>query len=182
MIRTVCRGLVFSLALATALPAQKSSAPVADALRAVLQRAQRIVVAADEMPAEKYALKPMPERPSYGGLLTSVASGNDILCAAIAGTKASEQAETDARADIEATAGLKDVVVARLKESFDYCTKALGSLGDAKLGDNVPFPGGLQVTRARVILILAAQWEGVYELQAPYFSLNDLPFPKNLPP
>src|SRR2546425_7979879 len=41
----------------------------------------------------------------------------------------------------------KDKLVAGLKESFQFCSTALGSIQDAQLGDSVPFFGGRKVTR-----------------------------------
>jgi hypothetical protein len=96
-----------------------------------------------------------------------LAEGNDYLCGTIGGVKAPERtkiAETDA----------KDVLVARLKETFAFCDKTLASLDDSKLGEMVPFFGGKTRSRAAVMTITTGDWADHYSQSAIYLRLNGL--------
>src|SRR5947209_560771 len=62
--------------------------------------------------------------------------------------------------------------VAGLKESFQFCSTALGSIQDAQLGDSVPFFGGRKVTRGVAVLVTVADWADHYSQLAIYLRLN----------
>lgn len=152
----------------TSVAQHASSSPVMDALRARLSGAQRnLVGAAETMPADKYGYKATPAQMSFGEMVLHVARANDFVCAAIGSTKAPE------RPKLEATAA-KDSLVARLKQSFDFCATVLASVDDSKLGDLVPFFGSRQVSRATAVLELPADWGDHYAAQAMYLRLNGL--------
>src|SRR5216117_4282089 len=113
--------LIASLLLlqaAAAQPAMASKSPVADALRQMEQRYARILVAAAEaMPADKYSYRPTPAQMSFAEVQVHlIKEGNDLLCGKVAGMA------PPTRTAIDTTAG-KDALVARLKESFDFCTQ-----------------------------------------------------------
>ncbi len=166
-----------ALALCAASPAMAQTAqqasqpmqnPVSNALRTELQRAERnLVGAAEEMPADKYAFKPTEAQMSFGQLVLHVAGSNDFMCSTISGTKAPE------RTKLQATDS-KDVLVARIKESFAFCTSSLAQLDDSRMGDMVPFFGGRQVARAGAVLGLTGDWYDHYSASAIYLRLNGL--------
>lgn len=167
--RALLRGISLSLCFAAAPAlAQQTPNPVSTSLRMELQRAQRnLVAAADEMPADKYGFKPTEAQMSFGQLVLHVAGSNDFMCGTISGTKAPE------RTKLQATDS-KDALVARIKESFAFCTTALAQLDDSKLGDNVPFFGGRQVSRAAAVLGLIGDWYDHYSASATYLRLNGM--------
>src|SRR5437660_4306717 len=117
---------------AAAAPAAASANPVADALRAMEQRFSRILIAAAEaMPADKYSYRPTPAQMSFAQIQAHLANeGNDLLCSKVAGVPAPQ------RAAVDTTAG-KDQLVARLKDTFQFCETAFAHLDDSKLNEPI---------------------------------------------
>jgi len=125
------------------------------------------MAAADEMPADKYSYKPTPAQMTFGAIVAHLADGNDYFCGAIGGVKAPD------RSKIAATDS-KDVLVARLKETFAFCDQALASLDDSKLSEQLPFFGGKTRTRASIMTITTGDWADHYSQSAIYLRLNGL--------
>ena len=147
------------------LPAQN---PVATALQsAALEAGRNLVESAEEMPADKYGFKPTPAQMSFAQVVLHVAGGNAMMCGWIAGTKAPEQAKLSPD-------DAKEKLVARLKDSFTFCTSALAQVDDSKLGDSIPSPGRRKVTRAAEMVDLAVDWADHYSQLAIYLRLNGL--------
>jgi len=145
-----------------------AQAPVSNALRfATAGAARNLVEAAEAMPADKYGFKPTPAQMSFGDVVVHLAEGNDMMCGWISGTTA------PAAAKVAAT-DPKDKLVARLKQSFDFCTSAFANLDDSKLGDSIPFFGGRKMTRASQMFIVATDWADHYSQVAIYLRLNGL--------
>src|SRR3977135_582568 len=107
---------------ATVLFAQTAKAPVTSAVKEILPRQQKnLIAAAEEMPADKYSYKPTPEQISFAHLILHIASSNVSLCGKIgdlAAPKRDELKESDG----------KEKLVAELKASFDFCRGALAKL------------------------------------------------------
>ena len=142
--------------------------PVATALQSVAARAERnLVEAAEEMPADKYGFKPTPAQMSFGQVVLHVAGGSALMCGWIAGQAVPEQAKLTPD-------DAKEKLVARLKDSFSFCTSALAQVEDSRLGDSIPFFGGRKVTRAAEMLALADDWADHYSQVAIYLRLNGL--------
>jgi len=145
-----------------------STAPVAQAFRDYGKRAAtNLIAAAEEMPAEKYSFKPTPAQMSFGDVVAHVAEGNDYFCSTIAGTKAPTRTKvsgTDAKATL----------VARLRETFQFCDQALASLDDSKLGEELPFFGGRTRSRAGIMTAKTGDWGDHYSQAAIYLRLNGL--------
>jgi hypothetical protein len=168
---------MFLVILAAALvpfaaPAQQAPAPdanpVSSALRAIVARESRVVVAgAEEMPADKYSYHPTPEQMTFGKLVAHMATSNFGLCSTISGVPAPKSdplAETDP----------KDKLVGALKASFDFCTQSLANLDDSKLGEQLPFFGGRTAPRATLMFVLASDFADHYSAEASYLRLNGL--------
>ena len=68
----------------------------------------------------------------------------------------------------------KDKLVPAVKESPDFCSRALASLQDSKLGDTVKFFGGRPATRARALIELTDDLEDHYSQLASYMRLNGM--------
>ncbi len=155
--------------LATPVVASAQTAnPVSDALRQTVQHAAKnMVAAAEEMPADKYSYRPTPKQMSFGQLLLHVTGANAFMCSSIAGKQRPQWSKLTPTSP-------KDQLVARLKESFQYCTESLQGLTDAHLGDKIPFFGGRQLTRAAVILDASGDWADHYGQAATMLRLNGM--------
>jgi hypothetical protein len=171
MMRPLLTGMALSAFVLTApmttpLAAQQSSNPVSGALKSQLKTAERnLVAAAEAMPADKYGFKPTAAQMSFGQLVLHVAGSNVFMCSTIAGTKPPQLTKLD-------TTATKDVLLARIKESFAYCTTTLAAVDDSKLGDMVPFFGGRTISRAGAMMDLAGDWADHYGASAIYLRLN----------
>ena len=160
--------IVALVAVPSAARAQDAPNPVSTALRSSLAGAQRnFVESAEEMPADKYGFKPTPQQMSFGQLMLHVAGSNMFMCSVIAGEKMPQAAKLTPDAP-------KEQIVARLKESFAYCTTELAKVDDSKLGESVPFFGGRTVTRAAAMLGLSEDWGDHYSAAATWLRLNGL--------
>lgn len=150
-----------------AAPSEIVANPVSGFVKAGIARYEKTMVAAAEaMPAEKYAYKPSPEMNSYGHLIMHIAQSNTTFCSKISGKAApdSKLAETDG----------KDKLVAALKESFAFCTSAMASVDDSKLGEQFIFFGGRPISRGGALVALAGSWTDHYATQAIYLRLNGI--------
>ena len=164
-------GLLVAPALAAqaAPAAAPSTKPVSDALRAMTMRYTRILVAAAEaMPADKYNYRPTPAQMSFAMIQVHLANeGNDLLCGKVAGVPAPQRAAVD-------TTMTKDQLVARLKETFEFCTQAFANLDDSKLAEPIQLFGPNPVSRAAAMMITVGDWADHYSQEANYLRLNNL--------
>ncbi len=160
--------VTLAVALLPRLVAAQGS-PVADALRDFnTNQGKNLTAAADLFPADKYSYRPTPAQMSVAMVIVHLAQGNDFFCGAISGTKA------PTRTKIDTTAG-KPALVARLKETFDFCTSSLASVDDSKLSEQLPWFGkGQTKTRAAVEMITAADWADHYSQLSNYLRLNGM--------
>jgi len=158
--------LAAQAAASAAAPASKS--PVADGLRGMEQRFSRILIAAAEaMPADKYTYRPTPAQMSFAQIQVHLANeGNDVLCGNTAGTEAPKRAAVD-------TTATKEQLVARLKETFQFCEQAFAKMDDSKLADPVSM-FGMNMNRAMAVLITVADWSDHYSQEANYLRLNSI--------
>jgi hypothetical protein len=164
------RSLRVAALIACSLPsaALAQGAPVADAFREMASRqARNLVAAAEVMPADKYGYKPTPAQMSFAAVIGHLAGGNDYFCSALAGVAAPK------RAELGKDAG-KDKLVARLKETFQFCDTALAKLDDSKLDAKLPFFGQQEISRAAMILATTEDWGDHYSQLANYLRLNNL--------
>jgi len=158
--------LVAALGFLPALAAAQN--PVSDALRATEQRqARNLVAAADLFAADKYVYKPTDAQMSVGEIVVHLSEGNDQLCGTLGGTPAPHRTALAAGAT-------KDQLLARLRETFQFCETALAGVTDAKMNDQVPFFGGRQVSRGNLVLATVADWADHYSQLAIYLRLNNL--------
>jgi hypothetical protein len=150
------------------LAAQDPSTPVSDALRSAAGRAEsNFIAAAEAMPAGRYAFKPTPAQMSFGEVIAHMSTGNDGLCSSIGGLAAPKRSEVGAEAP-------KEKLVARLRETFQFCASALAGVNDSRLGAKVPYFGAGEISRAAVIVAAAEEWAGHYSQLAVYLRLNGL--------
>ena len=109
-----------------------SANPVSDALRNMEQRSARnLIAAAEAMPADKYNYRPTPAQMSFALIQVHLATeGNDVLCSKTAGVPAPQRTPID-------TTASKEQLVARLKETFQFCEQAFAKMDDSKLAEPV---------------------------------------------
>ncbi|MGH7525702.1 MAG: DinB family protein [Gemmatimonadales bacterium] len=156
----------WSLAAAGAVPDPAS--PVSEAVRSSIGRAaSNFITAAEDMPAARYGFKPTPAQMSFGDVIAHMAAGNDALCSSIGGVAAPKRSEVGAGAP-------KEKLVARLRETFQFCESALAQVNDSRLGEKVPYFGDQAVSRAAVMVAAAEEWAGHYSQLAVYLRLNGL--------
>src|SRR6266566_142791 len=151
---------------AAAAPASKS--PVADGLRGMHQRFSGILIAAAEaMPAEKYNYRPTPAQMSFAQIQVHLANeGNDVLCGKTAGVEPPKRVAVDSTAT-------KEQLVARLKETFQFCEQAFAKMDDSKLAESVSM-FGMNLSRATAVLITVGDWADHYSQEANYLRLNGI--------
>jgi hypothetical protein len=164
-------GLFVALLCSTAMLAQQASTPVANPVATTVKTqlprfSKNMVGAADAMPADKYSFKPTPEMNTFGHLVLHSLQANNNLCSKISGGAAPEVTLTDTDA--------KEKLVAGLKASFDFCTTALASADDSKLGEPITLGPNRQTTRAGVMILLSDEWFDHYGTQAVYLRLNGI--------
>ena len=158
---------VIPFAAVAAFPLMAAAqSPVADAFKAdAMQEGKNLVAGAETMPADKYGFKPTPAQMSFADIVVHLSGGNDFLCGTLTGKKAPK------REKIAASAG-KDALVARLKETFQFCDEALSSLDDSKLGEELPMFGGHKMTRAAIELTAVGDWADHYSQMSNYLRMN----------
>jgi hypothetical protein len=155
-------------AIAAAGVARDPGTPVSDAVRSSAERAgKNFIAAAEEMPAGKYGFKPTPAQQSFGEVIAHMAAGNDALCSGIGGMPAPKRSEVGAGAS-------KEQLVARLRETFEYCETALAKVNDSKLAGKVPYFGSEEISQAAAMVAAAEEWAGHYSQLAVYLRLNGL--------
>ncbi|HEV7837677.1 MAG TPA: DinB family protein [Gemmatimonadaceae bacterium] len=163
---------IYSVALAIVLTVPRvltaQASPVADAFRDnARESAKNLIAAAEEFPADKLTFKPTPAQMSVADIIVHLTQGNDYLCGSIGGVKAPTRttvAATDSR----------DVLLARLRETFAFCDQALAPVTDATLAEQLPFFGGRKMSRAAVMTLTTGDWADHYSQAAIYLRLNGL--------
>lgn len=160
--------LITILVLLPAIGRAQSSNPVTDALKASLQRSSRnMAAAAEEMPAEKYNFKPTAGSRTFGGIVLHIGNANRMACHWLTGAP-------EAAKNTLTPSSPKAELVASMKSSFDYCSKALENFNDSKLNDKVPFFGGRTMSAAASVLALAGDWDDHYSQEAAYLRANGM--------
>jgi uncharacterized damage-inducible protein DinB len=148
--------------------AAQQANPVSDAFRDYAkQSATNLIAAAEEFPADKYSYKPTPTQMSVGDIVVHLIQGNDYLCGSIGGVQAPTRTKVS-------TTDTKETLVARLRETFAFCDKALAPVSDANLGEQLPFFGGQKMSRAAVMTVTTGDWADHYSQYANYLRLNGM--------
>lgn len=146
--------------------AQDSQNPVTDNVRQRLARQSKILVAtAEAMPADKYSYKPTEGNMTFGHLMTHITGANDFVCSKIAGQ--------EHKSDVKDTDG-KDKIVAAMKDSMDFCEKALAGVKDSDLNQEVEMFGGRKAPKAAAVIELPVDWADHYGAAALYLRLNGI--------
>jgi uncharacterized damage-inducible protein DinB len=162
-----CSLTLLAISVIPSIAAAQAS-PVATAFRDNAQQVgKNLIAAAEDFPADKFLYRPTAPQMSFAMIVTHLAGGNDYLCGKIGGVSAPQ------RSKVDTTSG-KDALVARLKETFQFCDQALASIDDSKLAEQIPFFGGKNWTRAAIMTLTTADWADHYSQAANYLRLNGL--------
>jgi hypothetical protein len=157
-------------------PAAPETNPVSNAMRNMLARESKIIVAgAEEMPADKYDYHPTPAQMTFARLIAHLAQSNNFLCSKISGAAPPADpklADTDP----------KDKLTGALKASFDYCTQVLANVDDSKLGQQITLFGNRTTSQAGAMFTLANDFFDHYSTEAMYLRMNGLLPPSAQPP
>jgi len=171
MLKTVILAL---LAFASALSAQQefkpSASPVSDAVRRSLAGlSKNLVESAELMPADKYGYHPTEAQMTFGKLVVHIVQTNVVICSGIGDLPAPPDllklAETEP----------KDTLVAGIRQSFTFCTDAVGKVTDAHLGDEVSMMGRRTgQSRAAAMITITNDWADHYSTAASYLRMNGI--------
>jgi uncharacterized damage-inducible protein DinB len=184
----------FVLALALALPAslaaqQPSGAPPANPITTafrgrILALHRNLGQAFDSIPASKYSYKPTPAQLTIGYIAQHLADDSYLFCNTFGEMKATRPEKDTTTPDSVKATWPKDTLVAKLKESFAFCAKALDQLDDTKLSEatTLTFNGNSRQTfRANMALGHAMDLADHYSQIANYMRLNGILPPTALP-
>ena len=135
------------LILALAVPALAQTT-VKDALAKHWKTSGEFTIAvANAMPADGYTFRPNPEEMSYGQLMAHIAAVNLNACANASGLakpalppKIAEWSKDTQKVDVD-----KDTAVAFLRDSFDFCNKAVAAMTPERM-DTVVGPPNRNLT------------------------------------
>jgi hypothetical protein len=145
--------------------AEPGKNPVTDAIREILPRQQKNLIAAVEaMPADKFGFSPTPAQMAFSHLVLHMTTSNIELCSKIGNMPPpplGPAPETD-----------KNRLVVVLTRSFLFCEAALNRVDDSKLGNTVELWGGRQASVAFALIALTNDWADHYSAAAIYLRLN----------
>jgi uncharacterized damage-inducible protein DinB len=176
--------LSFPIALAAqqAAPRRPSSNTVVESFRDFGGHYGGLLLAAfDSIPASKYGYRPTPAQQSVGYIAQHLENANYALCAAIGGLRAPTGIK-DSLPDTLKSIWPKDTLVARLRASLQFCSRAFAQENDAKLTDNVLLghASSDSVPRVRAVLFFTTDLAEHYSQIASYMRLMGMVPPSAL--
>jgi len=163
------RASAYALAAALcAVPALAAAQnPVSDAFRSFeKQHAEWLNASIEAFPAAKLGYKPTAAQMTVRAIAEHLSGGNDFFCSAIGGVPAPQREKLPATAT-------KEQLVARLRDTFQFCDSALAKLTDAQLPDSVQGFRG-KTTRAELLISSVGDWADHYSQLANYLRLNGM--------
>ena len=185
--RFLFAALVAPIGLAAQQPAPGTLPPnpITATFRARIAGLHRnIAQAFDSIPESKFSYKPTPAQLSIGFIAQHVASDNYFFCNNFGAMKGTPAAEDTATADSVKATWPKEKLVAKLKDSFAFCEKAIAQVDDAKLADPVTLTFGgnsRTVARAGMLIGHVQDLADHYSQLANYMRLNGMLPPTALP-
>lgn len=186
------RAAILALALPASLAAQGGGSgasaqanPISGAFKARIQNLHRnLAQAFDSIPAAKFSYKPTAPQQTIGFIAQHLANDNYLFCNQFGTMKQARSVNDSTTADSVKATWPKDSLVAKLKESFAFCGKALDQLEDSKLTEQVTltFNGNSrQIPRVSMVLGHALDLTDHYSQIANYMRLNNMLPPTALP-
>ena len=186
----ISRAALLALALPIGLAAQQPTPgsqanPITGVFRGRTMALQRnLAQAFDSIPEAKFSYKPTPAQLTIGFIAAHLANDNYFFCNQFGEMKGTRAEKDTATPDSVKAKWPKADLVAKLKESFDFCEKAFAQLDDAKLADQVTMTFGgnsRQVPRAQMVLGHVIDMADHYSQIANYMRLNNMIPPTALP-
>jgi uncharacterized damage-inducible protein DinB len=181
---------ILALALPVGLAAQQPApapqgGPITTVFRGRTMALQRnLAQAFDSIPEAKFTYKPTPAQLSIGYIAQHLANDNYFFCNQFGDMKATRPEKDTATPDSVKATWPKADLVAKLKESFDFCEKAFAQVDDAKLADQITMTFGGQsrnAPRAQMVLGHVIDMADHYSQIANYMRLNNMVPPTALP-
>ena len=184
--RAALLALALPLGLAAQTPAPGPQAnPITGVFRGRTMALQRnLATAFDSIPGDKFGYRPTPAQLTIGYVAQHLANDNYFFCNQFGEQKATRPEKDTATPDSVKATWPKADLVAKLKESFDFCEKAFAQLDDAKLGDQITMTFGGQsrnAPRAQMVLGHVIDMADHYSQIANYMRLNNMIPPSALP-
>ncbi|HEY7567902.1 MAG TPA: DinB family protein [Gemmatimonadaceae bacterium] len=177
--------LALPVSLTAQAPAGAQANPITAAFKArIMAQHRNLAQAFDSIPEAKFSFKPTPAQQTIGFIAQHLANDNYFFCNQFGATKEARAAEDSTTADSIKATWPKAKLVAKLKESFAYCAKALDQVDDSKLADQVTLTfnnNTRQVARANMLLGHALDLTDHYSQIANYMRLNNMLPPTALP-
>ena len=159
------RPLSLVVVVAALAAAGTAEAAVSDFIRSqAASQGHALLDAARAMPADRYGYAPDPSQMTFGALVLHVAVGNYLFCSRIGGTPEPAQKPSPPGES-------KDSLVQRLQDSFDFCTRSLASLDDAKLSEVLDV-ASVKMPRSMAILTLNGTWNTHLTMAQDYLAQN----------
>ena len=138
------------------------------AARALWQQLSGYVTqAAEDMPEAKYSFRPTPDVRSFGELIAHVAGSQYMFCAAAAGDSARAEDDIEKKKITD-----KAELVAAMRASNEYCTRAYHQTDDASAGKAKLF--GQERTRLYALLNNATHDAEHYGNLVTYLRMNGM--------
>lgn len=183
------RATLLALVLPASLAAQQTPAaqanPISQAFRArILNMHRNLAQAFDSIPEAKFSFKPTPAQQTVGFIAQHLANDNHLFCNQFGAMKQARTLKDSTTADSVKATWPKDSLVAKMKESFAFCERALGQLEDSKLAEQVTMTFGAnsrQFPRVSMVLGHALDLADHYSQIANYMRLNNMLPPTALP-
>jgi hypothetical protein len=164
----IAMGVMVLAAASACVLAQDASNPVVASAKEIFQRqAGYVVIAAEQMPADKYGYHPTPEQWTYGKIVSHVIQANFGVCGMLSG-------DGPGKGPPVTDTTPKDQLVPVLKQSFETCQKALDGLKDSSLGETITYFREAKKPRARALVELTDDLEDHYSQLASYLRMNGM--------
>ncbi len=134
-----------------------------------------LLAAFDDIPADKYGYRPTPSQQTIGFIAQHLENADYTLCASIGGLHA-PTGPKDSLAAIVKSTWPKDTLVARLRASLQFCSRAFAQVNDARLADRVVLDQAStdSVTRIRALLFFTTDLAEHYSQIASYMRVIGL--------
>jgi uncharacterized damage-inducible protein DinB len=137
----------FAAILALALPAFAQTSVKDAMVKHWKTSADFTLAVANTMPAETYNFRPNPDEMSFGQLMAHIAAANNGACAVASGMtrpamppKIAAWAKDSEKVDVD-----KETAISFLRDSFDFCNRAVASMTPERL-DTVEGPPARNLT------------------------------------
>jgi uncharacterized damage-inducible protein DinB len=124
------------------------------------------IAAAEKMPEENYAFKPVPEVRSFGQLVGHLADAQYGFCSTAGGESGSPK-------NIEKTVTTKTELVAALKEAVAYCKKTYDGMTDAQGSQMTKFMN-YNLARLTILSINSAHADEHYGNMVTYLRIKGI--------